>query len=74
VVEGKIERDAGVRVVRDGIVVYEGKLESLKRFKDDVREVLQGYECGLALERFNEIQEGDVIEAFNIETIKRQLS
>ncbi|MFX4260883.1 translation initiation factor IF-2 [Pelotomaculum propionicicum] len=74
VVEGKIERDAGVRVVRDGIVVYEGKLDSLKRFKDDVKEVLQGYECGLAMEKFNEIQEGDVIEAFNIETIKRQLS
>lgn len=74
VVEGKIERDAGVRVVRDGIVVYEGKLESLKRFKDDVKEVLQGYECGLAMEKFNEIQEGDVVEAFNIETIKRQLS
>ncbi len=74
VVEGKIERDAGARVVRDGIVIHEGKLESLKRFKDDVKEVLQGYECGLAMERFNEIQEGDVIEAFNIETIKRQLS
>jgi translation initiation factor IF-2 len=74
VVEGKIERDAGVRVVRDGIVVHEGKLESLKRFKDDVKEVVQGYECGLALEKFNEIQEGDVIEAFSIETIKRQLS
>lgn len=74
VVEGKIERDAGARVVRDGIVVYEGKLESLKRFKDDVKEVLQGYECGLAMEKFNEIQEGDVIEAFSIETIKRQLS
>ncbi|MDD2554056.1 MAG: translation initiation factor IF-2 [Desulfotomaculaceae bacterium] len=74
VVEGKIERDAGARVVRDGIVVYEGKLESLKRFKDDVKEVLQGYECGLAMEKFNEIQEGDVVEAFNIETIKRQLS
>lgn len=74
VVEGKIERDAGVRVVRDGIVIFEGKLDSLKRFKDDVKEVLQGYECGLAMEKFNEIQEGDVIEAFNIETIKRQLS
>ncbi|NLI11967.1 MAG: translation initiation factor IF-2 [Peptococcaceae bacterium] len=74
VVEGKIERDAGVRVVRDGIVIFEGKLDSLKRFKDDVKEVLQGYECGLALEKFNEIQEGDIIEAFNIETIKRQLS
>jgi translation initiation factor IF-2 len=74
VVEGKIERDAGVRVVRDGIVVFEGKLDSLKRFKDDAKEVLQGYECGLAIEKFNEIQEGDVIEAFSIETIKRQLS
>jgi translation initiation factor IF-2 len=74
VVEGKIERDAGVRVVRDGIVVHEGKLESLKRFKDDAKEVLQGYECGLAIEKYNEIQEGDVIEAFSIETIKRQLS
>jgi len=74
VVEGKIERDAGVRVVRDGIVIFEGKLDSLKRFKDDVKEVLQGYECGLALEKFNEIQEGDIIEAFNIETVKRQLS
>ncbi len=74
VVEGKIERDAGVRVVRDGIVIFEGKLDSLKRFKDDAKEVLQGYECGLALEKFNEIQEGDVIEAFNIETVKRQLS
>ncbi|NLJ75673.1 MAG: translation initiation factor IF-2 [Peptococcaceae bacterium] len=74
VVEGKIERDAGVRVVRDGIVVYEGKLESLKRFKDDVKEVLQGYECGLAIEKYNEIEEGDVIEAFRIEAIRRQLS
>ncbi len=74
VVEGKIERDAGVRVVRDGIVVYEGKLESLKRFKDDVKEVVQGYECGLAIEKYNEIEEGDVIEAFRIEAIRRQLS
>jgi len=74
VLEGKIERDAGVRVVRDGIVVYEGKLESLKRFKDDVREVTQGYECGLALEKFNEIQEGDIIEAFTMEAVKRELS
>lgn len=74
VVEGKIERDAGVRVVRDGIVIFEGKLDSLKRFKDDVKEVVQGYECGLAMEKFNEIQEGDIIEAYNIETVKRQLS
>lgn len=74
VIEGKIERDAGIRVVRDGIVIYEGKLESLKRFKDDVKEVVQGYECGLTLDKFSEIQEGDIIEAFNIEAIKRQLS
>lgn len=74
VLEGKLERDAGVRVVRDGIVIHEGKLDSLKRFKDDVKEVGQGYECGLAVEKFNEILEGDIIEAFNIETIKRQLS
>ncbi len=73
-VEGKIERDAGVRVVRDGIVIHEGKLDSLKRFKDDVKEVVQGYECGLALEKFNEIQEGDVIEAFTTEAVKRELS
>jgi translation initiation factor IF-2 len=74
VVEGKIERDAGVRVVRDGIVIHEGKLDSLKRFKDDVKEVVQGYECGLALERYNEIQEGDVIEVFTTEAVKRELS
>jgi len=74
VVEGKIERDAGVRVVRDGIVIYEGKLESLKRFKDDVKEVVHGYECGLALEKFNDIQEGDMIEAFTTEAIKRELT
>jgi translation initiation factor IF-2 len=73
-VEGKIERDAGVRVVRDGIVIHEGKLDSLKRFKDDVKEVVQGYECGLALERYNEIQEGDVIEVFTTEAVKRELS
>ncbi|HBC93232.1 MAG TPA: translation initiation factor IF-2, partial [Pelotomaculum sp.] len=74
VLEGKLERDAGVRVVRDGIVVHEGKLDSLKRFKDDVKEVVQGYECGLALEKFNEIKEGDIIEAFSIEAVKRELS
>ncbi|OPX86226.1 MAG: Translation initiation factor IF-2 [Pelotomaculum sp. PtaB.Bin104] len=74
VVEGKIEKDAGVRVVRDGIVIHEGKLDSLKRFKDDAKEVMQGYECGLALEKFNEIQEGDIIEAFTVEAIKRELA
>jgi len=74
VLEGKIERDAQVRVVRDGIVVHEGKLDSLKRFKDDAKEVATGYECGIALDKFNEIEEGDIIEAFTMEAIKRELS
>ncbi len=73
VLEGKVERDASIRVVRDGIVIHEGKIESLKRFKDDVKEVPQGYECGMALEKFNDIQEGDIIEAFTMEAIKREL-
>lgn len=74
VTEGKITRDASVRLIRDGTVVYEGKLASLKRFKDDVREVAQGYECGLSLEKHNEIQEGDVIEAYTMEAVKRELA
>jgi len=73
VTEGKVARDAGARLIRDGVVVYEGKLESLKRFKDDVREVAQGYECGIALDRYNEIQEGDIIETFTTESVKREL-
>ncbi|MBM7854439.1 translation initiation factor IF-2 [Desulfohalotomaculum tongense] len=73
VTEGKITRDAGVRIIRDGIVVHEGKLDTLKRFKDDVKEVVQGYECGITIEKFNDIQEGDIIEAFTEEEIKREL-
>ncbi|GAB6180696.1 translation initiation factor IF-2 [Desulfotomaculum defluvii] len=73
VTEGKIVRDANVRVIRDGIVIFEGKLDSLKRFKDDAKEVAQGYECGLTIERFNDIQEGDIVEAYTMETIKREL-
>ncbi|MGQ9824461.1 MAG: translation initiation factor IF-2 [Desulfotomaculales bacterium] len=72
--EGKLTRDARVRLLRDGKVVYEGKLDSLKRFKDDVREVQEGYECGLALENFNDIQEGDIIEAATTEVVKRELA
>ena len=64
VTDGTIMRNSGVRVLRDGIVIYEGKLESLKRFKDDAREVRQGYECGMSIENFNDIKEGDVLEAF----------
>ncbi|MDN5346689.1 MAG: translation initiation factor [Clostridia bacterium] len=73
VLEGKMVNRAQVRVVRDGVVVYEGRIESLKRFKDDVREVAQGYECGIGLEKFNDIKEGDIIEAYTIEEIKRTL-
>ena len=71
VLDGKVGRHSGVRIVRDGIVVYEGKLASLKRFKDDVKEVNAGYECGLMFERFNDIKEGDVAEAFIMEEIPR---
>ena len=74
VTEGKITRDAGVRVIRDGIVVHEGSLESLKRFKDDVREVMHGYECGITIDRFNDIRENDQLEAFTTEAIKRELA
>lgn len=64
VTDGKIQRDCGVRLIRDGIVVYTGKLGSLRRFKDDVREVNNGYECGLTIENFNDIKEGDLVECF----------
>ena len=60
-----------VRVIRDGIVVFEGELGSLKRFKDEVKEVNYGYECGITIERYNDIKEGDVIEAYVMEEVKR---
>ncbi len=71
VTEGKVSRDAGIRLIRDGIVIYEGKVDTLKRFKDDVREVATGYECGITLENFNDLKEGDSLEAFVMEEIKR---
>ncbi len=71
VTDGKILRNSEARVVRNGIVIYEGKLASLKRFKDDVREVATGYECGIVVERFNDIKEGDVIESFHMEEVER---
>ena len=71
--DGKILRSAQIRVVRDGIVIYEDKIASLRRFKDDVKEVSQGYECGIALERFNDIKEHDILEAFIMEEIKRDI-
>ncbi len=67
--DGKITRNASVRVVRDGIVVFEGQLASLRRFKDDVKEVAEGYECGMSIERFNDLKEGDILEAFVMEQI-----
>lgn len=72
VTDGKVTRDSGVRVIRDGIVIFEGELESLKRFKDDAREVAKGYECGMQIKNFNDIKEGDVIEAFIMEEIERK--
>jgi translation initiation factor IF-2 len=68
---GKVTRNAQVRVVRDGVVFHEGKIASLKRFKDDAREVAAGYECGISIENFNDIREGDVIEAYVMEEVKR---
>ena len=69
--DGVIARNAQIRVVRDGIVVAEDKISSLRRFKDDVREVQQGYECGIGLEKFNDIKEGDILEAFIMEEVAR---
>jgi translation initiation factor IF-2 len=73
VLDGKITRAAKVRVLRDNVIVHEGKIASLRRFKDDVREVAHGYECGIGLERFNDIKEGDVLEAFIMVKVERSL-
>ena len=73
VIDGKIQRNAGVRCLRDGIIIYEGKLSSLKRFKDDVKEVVENYECGMGIKDFNDIKEGDLIEAFIMEEVPREL-
>ena len=69
--EGKIQRGCSVRIVRDGVVIHEGELASLRRFKDDVKEVAESYECGLSIEKFNDLKEGDQIEAFIMEEIKQ---
>lgn len=73
VTDGKIQRNAAVRLVRDGIVIHEGPIASLKRFKDDVREVAAGFECGLGIERFNDIKVGDTIECFIKKEVQREL-
>ena len=71
VTDGKVQRNASVRLLRDNVVVFEGKLDSLKRFKDDAKEVASGYECGISLEKFNDIKEGDIIECFVMEEVAR---
>ena len=68
---GKITRQSQIRIVRDGVVIFEDKISSLRRFKDDVREVAEGYECGVGIEKFNDIREGDTLEAFVMEEVKR---
>ncbi|MEJ5054687.1 translation initiation factor IF-2 [Sphingobacterium sp. MYb382] len=73
VLDGKITRNNDIRVIRDGVVIHTGRLASLKRFKDDVKEVSQGYECGLNIDRFNDIQEGDIVEAYEQVEVKRKL-
>ncbi|KKB44707.1 Translation initiation factor 2 [Bacillus thermotolerans] len=72
VTDGKITRDSGVRLIRDGIVIFEGEVDALKRFKDDAKEVSQGYECGITIKNFNDVKEGDIIEAFIEEEIERK--
>ncbi len=72
-IEGKVERGAGVRLVRDNVVIHEGKLKTLKRFKDEVSEVPMGQECGMAFENYEDIRAGDTIECFRVEHITRTL-
>ncbi|MFB4167455.1 translation initiation factor IF-2 [Virgibacillus sp. JSM 102003] len=72
VTDGKITRNSGIRLIRDGVVQFEGEIDALKRFKDDVKEVAQNYECGITIKKFNDIKEGDVIEAFVMEEIERK--
>jgi translation initiation factor IF-2 len=71
VTDGKVTRDSKVRLIRQGVVVYEGEIDTLKRFKDDVKEVAQGYECGITIKNYNDIKEGDVIEAYIMEEVER---
>ena len=73
VLQGEIQRNARARVVRDGVVVYEGRVGSLRRFKDDVREVAEGFECGIGIENFQDVKEGDLIEAYEVREVAREL-
>ncbi|ARI77467.1 translation initiation factor IF-2 [Halobacillus mangrovi] len=71
VTEGRVTRNSGIRVIRDGVVIYEGEIDVLKRFKDDVKEVQQGYECGITIKNFNDIKIGDIIEPFEMQEVER---
>ncbi len=71
VTDGKITRDSGIRIIRNGVVVFEGQIDDLKRFKDDVKEVNQGYECGITIKNFNDVKEEDIIEAYIMEEVER---
>jgi translation initiation factor IF-2 len=73
VTRGTIARNARARVVRDGVVVYDSRIGSLRRFKDDVREVAEGFECGIGIENFNDVHEGDLIEAYEVREVAREL-
>lgn len=73
VVDGKVRNDSNIRLLRNGVIVYEGQLDSLKRYKDDAKEVVAGQECGLGIKNFNDIKEGDIVEAFDVVEIKRTL-
>jgi translation initiation factor IF-2 len=73
VTRGTIVRNSRARVVRDGVVAYDGRIGSLRRFKDDVREVSEGFECGIGIENFNDLKEGDVIEAYEVREVAREL-
>lgn len=72
VTDGKITRDSGVRLIRNGVVIFEGEIDALKRFKDDAKEVSHGYECGITLKNFNDVKEGDIIEAYVMEEVERK--
>ena len=71
--QGVIRRNSQVRLVRDGVVIYDGRLASLKRFKDDANEVRDGFECGIGIENFQDVKEGDVIEAYEVEEVARSI-
>ncbi|MDQ0270185.1 translation initiation factor IF-2 [Cytobacillus purgationiresistens] len=71
ITEGKITRDSGIRLIRDGVVIFEGEIDALKRFKDDAKEVATGYECGITIKNYNDVKEGDVIEAYVMEEVER---